>query len=174
MDKSRIRSVQWWQFHHLLWRYKFVVAAIVILGTFTSVVYTSRISKQYRATASDMVDSFSNINNNPDYGTGTADLSRAHKVLAESGPVKDKAIALSGLSDAQVGESSFEARVDGVLIYFSITDGNYAVAKKLADAWAETFIKELAGRAHTAGESQGAIPGRSIESISGSMGSRQS
>ncbi|MEI6234900.1 MAG: AAA family ATPase [Planctomycetota bacterium] len=144
---SRIRTVKWWQFHHALLRYKFIVAAIVILGTFGAIFYTSRIPKQYRASASDMVDSFSTAANQDYSGNSAADLSRAHKVLAESNPVRNRAYELSGLPVERAGQATFEARVDGLLINFNVIDGDYNTAKKLANAWSTAFIAELEFRA---------------------------
>jgi hypothetical protein len=153
MEKARIRSFKWWQFHHALWRYKYMVAAIVVLGTSVAVFYTSRITRQYRATASALVDNFSNINN-PDVGPTGIDFTRAHKILAESAPVKEKACVDSGLSPVQYGLASFEARADGLLLYFSVTDSDRKVVPILANAWASVFIEELGLRAKSGSETQ--------------------
>src|ERR1043165_5527530 len=111
MEMTRVRSVKWGQFHHSLWRHKFVVASIMVLGVFLTVVYTSRIPKQYRATSTDFVDTISTANVQ-DYGSSANDLSRAHKVLAESTKVRLKACQMSTLPMGECDLAAFEARVD--------------------------------------------------------------
>ena len=151
MEMTRIRSVKWWQFHHSLWRHKFVVASIMVLGVFLTVVYTSRIPKQYRATSTDFVDTISTANVQ-DYGSSANDLSRAHKVLAESTKVRLKACQMSTLPMGECDLAAFEARVDGVLIYLSVTHGSYEVARHLANAWSDAFRSEIEERVRFGGE----------------------
>src|SRR5579862_3196998 len=159
MEKGRIQAFKWWQFHHTLWRYKYVVASIVIVGTFVAVVYTARTPKQYRATASAMLDSFSNVNLQDYSGSASADLSHAHKQLAESNPVWRKACDASQkpksdkegnplliLTPDQCDNASGSVRADGVLIYFDVIDGDYGVARRLAFDWRDAFIAEIAER----------------------------
>lgn len=150
MDRTRIRSVKWWQFHHALWRYKLLVIAVVILGTAISAIYTSRIPKQYRSASSAMIDTLS-AQVVYDYGGGpsSTDFSRAHKVLAESKEVKRDAITATEMDPAIFALSSFEARTDGVLIYFQIIDGDPEAAAALANSWREVFIEQLKHRSRS-------------------------
>lgn len=152
MERSRIRSVKWWQFHHAIWRYRILVASVIIIGTLASVIYTSRIPKRYRSVSSALLDNFSN-QSAYDYGSpSSTDFSRAHKILAESRLVKELAVKATHLNPEIFGNCSMEARVDGALIYLSVIDGDRLVAAALANGWLDAFIEELSRRSRSGSE----------------------
>ena len=152
MERSRIRSVKWWQFHHAIWRYKILVASVIIIGTLASVIYTSRILKRYRSVSSAFLDNFSTQNAFDFSSPSSTDFSRPHKTLAESRQVKELAVARTKSNPELFGNCMMEARVDGALIYLSVIDGDPQVAAVLANGWLDAFIEELSRRSRSGGE----------------------
>ena len=68
--------------------------------------------------------------------------------------MRRKGADISGLPEAAYADASFEARIDGVLIYFSVTDGDYKTARQLANAWSDAFRTEIEDRVRFGGGSK--------------------
>jgi len=131
MESRATRPMNWWQFHQLLWQRKLVVAVILALGMALTVAWTYTRTVVYRSEAIAQIQSFyrGSYAENP---AMQLDFSRAHRIIAESHPVIERALDSSGSSRRPV---SFEARTDGPLIHFTVVDTDYRRAAEFANCW---------------------------------------
>lgn len=134
-------------------RHKALAAGIVVVGLAITAAYTASSPVLYRSTASVLIENYNRtFTADPEQTiTYVQDVTKAQRVLAQSRPVILTTIELSGedlgTSPDNPLPGGFEARVDGQLLYFQVVDQRNERAKKLANAWASAFVKEMTQRA---------------------------
>ncbi|MCX7806685.1 MAG: hypothetical protein N3A38_16085, partial [Planctomycetota bacterium] len=133
-------------------RHRFAAVTVLLVGMGLAAAYTATRPVLYRSTASVLIEEYTRniISLERQVIRLSPEVTKAQKVLAESRPVLVRASEISGLRlrDAE-GERmpvSFDARVDGQLLYLDVLDEDPDRAAKLANAWAQAFVEEMGRR----------------------------
>ncbi|MCY3022766.1 MAG: AAA family ATPase [Planctomycetota bacterium] len=136
-------------------RHKLMVACIVAVGMAITAGYTASLSVLFRSTASVLIENYNRtFAAYPEEGiTYVQDVTKAQRILAQSRPVIQRTMQISGEKLVPPPDTAlppgFDTRVDGQLLYFQVVDEKPERAKTLANSWASAFVTEMTSRAQT-------------------------